>query len=200
MKNVEKAETPKSEISILPPRPFRASGKVAQTAFRPARWEGKSCIPTVNQTFADSRILKFRTFRVAPLGSVNPSPLGDRDATLGLCKMQSLEVTRSGTASITSCGSRNVGRDDGQRARDHVHILIGIPPHVSVSRAVQYLKGKSSHKFLSEYQSLRKRYWGQHLWGRGYWVATGGNVTDEVWKKYIEDQKPEVPADHFNVV
>ena len=74
--------------------------------------------------------------------------------------------------------------------RDHVHMLIGIPPHLSVSRAVQYLKGKSSHKLLSEYQSLRKRYWGQHLWGRGYWVATSGNVTDEVWKKYIEDQKP----------
>jgi hypothetical protein len=114
--------------------------------------------------------------------------------------MQRLEVTRSGTASITSCGSRSVGRDDGQRARDHVHILIGIPPHVSVSRAVQYLKGKSSHKLLSEYKSLRKRYWGQHLWGRGYWVATSGNVPDEVWKKYIEDQKPEVPDDHFNVV
>ena len=71
---------------------------------------------------------------------------------------------------------------------------------VSVSRAVQYFKGKSSHKLLSEYQSLRKRYWGQHLWGRGYWVATSGNVTDEVWKKYIEDQKPEVPDDNFKVV
>ena len=88
----------------------------------------------------------------------------------------------------------------GSINRDHVHMLIGIPPHLSVSRAVQYLKGKSSHKLLSEYQSLRKRYWGQHLWGRGYWVATSGNVTDEVWKKYIEDQKPEVPDDHFNVV
>src|ERR1700747_162149 len=53
--------------------------------------------------------------------------------------------------------------------RDHVHLLLSIPPHLSVSRAVQYLKGKSSHKLLSEYQSLRKRYWGQHLWGRGYW-------------------------------
>jgi REP element-mobilizing transposase RayT len=40
----------------------------------------------------------------------------------------------------------------------------------------------------------------QHLWGRRYWVATSGNVTDEVWKKYIEDQKPEDPDDHFKVV
>jgi putative transposase len=64
----------------------------------------------------------------------------------------------------------------GSINRDHVHMLIGIPPHISVSRAVQYLKGKSSHKLLSEFAGLRKRYWGQHLWARGYWVATSGNV------------------------
>jgi putative transposase len=61
-------------------------------------------------------------------------------------------------------------------------------------------KGKSSHKLLSEYQALRKRYWGQHLWARGYWVASSGNVTDEIWKQYIEDQKPEEPDDNFKVV
>ena len=88
----------------------------------------------------------------------------------------------------------------GSINRNHVHLLIGIPPHVSVSRAVQYLKGKSSHKLLSEFVTLRKRYWGQHLWARGYWVASSGNVTDEVWKKNIEDQKPEEPDDNFNVV
>jgi len=71
---------------------------------------------------------------------------------------------------------------------------------LTLSRAVQYLKGKSSHKLLTEHQSLRKRYWGQHLWSRGYWVATSGNVTDEVWKKYIEDQKPEEPDDNVKVV
>jgi len=54
----------------------------------------------------------------------------------------------------------------GSINRDHVHMLIGIPPQLSVSRAVQYLKGKSSHMLLSEYKALRKRYWGQHLWGR----------------------------------
>ncbi len=84
--------------------------------------------------------------------------------------------------------------------RDHVHLLISIPPNVSVSRAVQFLKGKSSHRLLSEYAVLRKRYWGQHLWARGYWVASSGNVTDEVWKKYIEDQKPEEPDDDFKVI
>ena len=68
-------------------------------------------------------------------------------------------------------------------------MLIGIPPQVSVSRAVQFLNGKSSHKLLSEYKALRKRYWGQHLWARGYWVATSGNVTDEVWKDISKSRR-----------
>ena len=83
--------------------------------------------------------------------------------------------------------------------RDHVHMLIAIPPQISVSRAVQFLKGKTSHRLLSEFPQLRKRYWGQHLWARGYWVASSGNVTDDVWQKYIEAQKPEIPDDHFKI-
>ena len=56
----------------------------------------------------------------------------------------------------------------GSINRDHVHMLLSIPPSLSVSRAVQHLKGRSSHKLQSEFASLRKRYWGQHLWARGY--------------------------------
>ena len=87
----------------------------------------------------------------------------------------------------------------GSINRDHVHLLLSIPPSLSVSRAVQYLKGRSSHKLLSEFASLRKRYWGQHLWARGYWVASSGNVTDEVWAEYIKNQTPPEPDDDFNV-
>src|ERR1700678_1107855 len=68
MKNIANADRPQSVGAMFPPRPFRASGKVAQTACNSDRREGKSCIPTVNQTFADSRIRKiskFRTFRIA---------------------------------------------------------------------------------------------------------------------------------------
>jgi len=84
--------------------------------------------------------------------------------------------------------------------REHVHMLLSIPPYLSVSRAVQFLKGKSSQKLLSEYPSLRKRYWGQHLWARGYFVATTGNVTDEVIAKYIESQDVEPQkADDFKI-
>ena len=88
----------------------------------------------------------------------------------------------------------------GSINRDHVHMLLSVPPNLSVSRAVQYLKGTSSHRLLLEFKSLRKRYWGQHLWGRGYWVCTSGNVTDKVWKEYIKNQKPPEPDDDFQVV
>jgi len=88
----------------------------------------------------------------------------------------------------------------GSINRDHVHMLISIPPNLSVSRAVQYLKGKSSHRLLSEFKVLKRRYWGQHLWARGYWVVSSGNVTDEAWKEYIKNQKPPEPDDDFNVV
>ena len=88
----------------------------------------------------------------------------------------------------------------GSINRDHVHMLVAIPPQLSVSRAVQYLKGKSSHRLLTEFRSLKKRYWGQHLWGRGYWVVSSGNVTDEMWKEYIKNQQPPEPDDDFDVV
>ncbi len=88
----------------------------------------------------------------------------------------------------------------GSINRDHVQILIGIPPNLSISKAVQYLKGKSSHKLLPEYSKLRKRYWGQHLWARDYWVATSGNVTDNMWKEYIKSQTRPEPDDGFHVV
>ena len=88
----------------------------------------------------------------------------------------------------------------GSINRDHVHMLIGIPPQLSLSRALRYLKGKSSHRLLSEYKALHKRYWGQHLWVRGCWVATSGNVTDEVWKEYIKNQQPPEPDGDFTVV
>ena len=84
--------------------------------------------------------------------------------------------------------------------RDHVHMLIGIPLNLSVSKTVQFLKEDSSYKLLSEFSSLRKRYWGQRLWARGYWVASSGNVTDEVWKEYIKNQKPNEPDDDFSVL
>lgn len=80
-------------------------------------------------------------------------------------------------------------------------MLIEIPPQkISVSRAVQYLKGKSSDRLLTEFRSLKKRCWGQHLWARGCWVVSSGNVADEMWKEYVITQQPPEPEDDFEVV
>jgi len=54
---------------------------------------------------------------------------------------------------------------------------------------MQSLKGRSSRKLQLEYKHLKKQFWNRHLWARGYFVCTTGNVTDEVVKEYIETQE-----------
>lgn len=57
-----------------------------------------------------------------------------------------------------------------------------------MSELVKRLKGRSSRLMLQEFNELRRQFWGQHLWARGYFAASSGNVTDEVIKQYIESQ------------
>jgi putative transposase len=86
----------------------------------------------------------------------------------------------------------------GHVSRDHIHLYVSAPPRISVSKMMQYIKGKSSRQLQQEYPSLRKRYWGQHLWARGYFCATAGTITDEMIKAYIE-QQDRPPEDNFRV-
>ena len=86
------------------------------------------------------------------------------------------------------CTSLDVEIVKGHVSRDHVHIMVSVPPYLSVSKLVQRVKGLTSRKLLEEYRSLKKAFWGRHLWARGYFVASTGNVTDEVVAKYIEEQ------------
>ena len=83
----------------------------------------------------------------------------------------------------------------GHVSRDHVHLFVSVPPQISVSRLVQRLKGKSSYKLIQEFEHLRKRFWGRHLWARGYFCCSSGNVTDEHVKAYIENQGLEKDED-----
>ena len=57
---------------------------------------------------------------------------------------------------------------------NHVHIYVSVPPYQSISKLVQYLKGKSSRKIQQEFPELRRKYWGKHLWAVGYFVRTTG--------------------------
>ena len=81
---------------------------------------------------------------------------------------------------------------------DHIHVLVSAPTYFSPSKIAQLLKGKSSHRLQKEFPQLRKRYWGQHLWARGYFCATVGAVTEELVKKYIEDQGDEDKSFNLN--
>jgi putative transposase len=83
----------------------------------------------------------------------------------------------------------------GHVAKDHVHVLISAPPNISPSKVMQYIKGKSSRKLLMEFRHLNREFWGRHLWARGFFVATSGNVTDEVVAEYIRLQGGEPPVD-----
>ena len=67
------------------------------------------------------------------------------------------------------------------------------------SKALQYIKGKSGRKLLQEFELLRKRYWGQHLWARGYFVVSVGNVNSEEVQRYIEQQEEHHKKDDFRI-
>jgi len=63
------------------------------------------------------------------------------------------------------------------------------------------MKGSSSHKLQKEYRELNKQYWGRHLWARGYFVASTGNITDEIIAEYIQNQDLEETrkSDNFSI-
>ena len=84
-----------------------------------------------------------------------------------------------------SCSEMNVEILSGAVAKEHVHLLVSMPPQVSVSKLLQKVKGKSSYKLQREYRELRKEYWGQRMWARGYFACSTGNVTDDMIKAYI---------------
>nr|VFK03322.1 MAG: putative transposase [Candidatus Kentron sp. H]VFK04210.1 MAG: putative transposase [Candidatus Kentron sp. H]VFK04394.1 MAG: putative transposase [Candidatus Kentron sp. H] len=96
------------------------------------------------------------------------------------------------------CRKKNVDILKGDVSAEHVHIMVSIPPHVAISRLVQHIKGKSAYILLSQFQQPRRQYWGRHMWARGYFCRGSGNVTDEVIKAYIENQKHEVD-DNFRI-
>ena len=77
----------------------------------------------------------------------------------------------------------------GNISRDHVHLLVSVPPTLAVSRLVQRMKGLTSRRLLEENKGLNKAYWGRHLWGRGYFAASTGNVSEEMIAAYIEKQQ-----------
>lgn len=80
---------------------------------------------------------------------------------------------------------------------EHIHLFISVPPNIPVSKAIQKMKGITSRKIQQEFPEIRKRYWGQHLWARGYFAVSSGNITDEMRMEYIREQKESPNPDTF---
>jgi len=86
------------------------------------------------------------------------------------------------------CKERRLEIVSGNVRANHVHLLVSCPSDMAPSKIVQYLKGKSSYRLQREFRELQKRYWGQHLWARGYFCASVGAINEEMIKQYIENQ------------
>ena len=97
------------------------------------------------------------------------------------------------------CDARGIKIIKGSISKDHVHMLLSCPPSLSPSQIMQYLKGRSSHLIQDEFPVLKKSYWGQHMWARGYFCGTVGSVDEETIKHYVETQGRE-EADNIEII
>jgi putative transposase len=96
---------------------------------------------------------------------------------------------------VEVCKSNEVEILQGHVSRDHVHLFVSAPPHLAPSKLMQYIKGKTSRKLMMEFKHIQKMFWGRHIWARGDFVASSGNVTDEVIQEYIRLQEMDEPRD-----
>ena len=71
---------------------------------------------------------------------------------------------------------------------DHIHLLASIPPKYAVSSIMGFLKGKLALKLFERYEGLGRKYWGRHLWARGYCVRTIG-LNEEQIRQYVRWQE-----------
>ena len=90
----------------------------------------------------------------------------------------------------TLCSYKKVEIIAGAVCADHVHLCVSIPPKLSISDFVGYLKGKSALIIFDKHPELGSK-WDRSFWARGYYVATVGNVNEETVKEYIRRQTEE---------
>ena len=82
---------------------------------------------------------------------------------------------------------------------DHVHMLVSIPPKLSVSAVMGYLKGKSALMIFDKHANLKYRYGNRHFWAEGYYVTTVGLNEATIAKDIREQEKQDIMADKLSV-
>jgi len=88
------------------------------------------------------------------------------------------------------CEWKKVNIVEAEMCKDHVHMLVEIPPKISVSGFVGFLKGKSSLLIYERFANLKYKYRNREFWCRGYYVDTAGKNTEKI-KEYIANQLKE---------
>ena len=97
------------------------------------------------------------------------------------------------------CERKGIEIIEAELCRDHVHMLIRIPPKYSVSYVVGYHKGKSSLMIFDRHANLKYKYGNRHFWCRGYFVDTVGKNAKKI-EEYIRNQLQEdIAADQISL-
>ena len=104
-----------------------------------------------------------------------------------------------GTILRKLCEYKNVEIIEANACKDHIHMLVSIPPKLSVSDFMGYLKGKSSLMIFDRHTNLKYKYGNRHFWCRGYYVDTVGRNKKEI-EEYIKNQLQEdIAADQISL-
>ena len=90
----------------------------------------------------------------------------------------------------TLCEQKKVNIIEAEACPDHIHMLVEIPPNISVAQFMGYLKGKSSLMIFDRHANLKYKYGNRHFWCRGYYVDTVGKNAKKI-QEYIQNQLKE---------
>ena len=88
------------------------------------------------------------------------------------------------------CAEKKVEILEAEACPDHIHMLVCIPPYLSVAQFMGFLKGKSSLMIFDRHANLKYKYGSRHFWSRGYFVDTVGR-NERAIKEYIKNQLEE---------
>ena len=88
------------------------------------------------------------------------------------------------------CKYKQIEIIEAEACKDHIHMLVSIPPKYSISQIMGYLKGKSSLMIFEKYANMKYKYGNRHFWCRGYYVDTVGRNKKQI-QEYIRNQLQE---------
>jgi len=86
------------------------------------------------------------------------------------------------------CDWKGIEILEGHVSRDHVHLVLSIPPKYAVSEIIGTIKGRVAIRMFKEIPEFRKKYWGKRFWAKGYFVSTIG-VDERIIRQYVRKQE-----------